>query len=124
MDSIPYSEVRAQLAQTLKRLEVREEAVYISRRGQPAGVLMSVAQYQRLQEAPGDFGAALLAWRKRSQRALAGGIAQDWPDPFADVRDHNPDGGRAPLDWSAAPSARAAAPTAPMRRTHSSSKKT
>ena len=33
MDSIPYSEVRAHLAETLKKLEVREEPLYISRRG-------------------------------------------------------------------------------------------
>lgn len=99
MDSIPYSEVRARLAETLKRLEVREEAIYISRRGQPAGVLMSVAQYRRLQADPGDFGGAMLAWRKRVDRELAAEPAGAWPDPFADVRDRSPDGGRPPFDW-------------------------
>ena len=99
MDSIPYSDVRAQLAETLKRLEVREEAIYISRRGQPAGVLMSVAQYRRLQGEPADFGSAYITWRKRFERDLAAHAAQEWPDPFADVPDRSADGGRPPFEW-------------------------
>ncbi len=101
MDSIPYSEVRAHLAETLKKLEVREEPVYISRRGQPAGVLMSVAQYQKLQAGKGGFGEALLAWRERYATELAAEEASgEWVDPFADVRDRSIDGGRPPIDFS------------------------
>jgi prevent-host-death family protein len=99
MDSIPYSEVRAQLAETLKRLALRDEAIYISRRGQPAGVLMSVAQYERLQGGIGDFGNALLAWRQRYESELAAASNEEWQDPFADVRDRSPDGGRPPFAW-------------------------
>lgn len=100
MDSIPYSEVRAHLAATLKRLEVREEPIYISRRGEPAGVLMSVAQYQRLTAGAGNgFWAALCAWRERHADYLASPEAED--DPFADVRDRSPDGGRPPFDFDA-----------------------
>ncbi|RZS57134.1 type II toxin-antitoxin system Phd/YefM family antitoxin [Sphaerotilus mobilis] len=101
MDSIPYSEVRARLAETLKQLEVRDEPIFISRRGQPAGVLMSVAQYQRLQGGPSGFGEALLAWRARHAEELAT-EADDgsWEDPFADVRDRRIDGGRPPIDFT------------------------
>ncbi|CAD5371739.1 Antitoxin [Rubrivivax sp. A210] len=95
MDSIPYSEVRAHLAETLKKLEVREEPVYISRRGEPAGVLMSVAQYQRLQsKADGPF-ARWLEWR--TQHAKEFEAWKDEPDPWADVRDRTPP---RPVTWT------------------------
>ena len=88
MDSIPYSAVRAHLAETLKQLEVREEPVYISRRGQPAGVLMSVAQFERLQNRSEGPVARWLAWRAKYAKDL-----EDWTDetdPWADVRDRTP----------------------------------
>ena len=93
--SIPYSELRAHLAETLQRLEVRDEPLYISRRGEPAGVLLSVAHYHRLSGADLGFGDALLAWRQRHAAALAAEEAAGddaWPDadPFADVRDRQP----------------------------------
>ena len=112
MDSIPYSQIRAHLAETLKKLEVREEPVYISRRGEPAGVLMSVAQYQRLREGQGGFGQAMLAWRERHAAALAAETNESWPDPFADIRDRSLDGGRPPIDWLALMSEDPVAPKA------------
>lgn len=100
MDSIPYSEVRAHLAETLKRLEVLEEPVYISRRGEPAGVLMSVAQYQRLTTGTGNnLWGAWCAWRERNADHLASAEAEG--DPFANLRDPSPDGGRPPFDFDA-----------------------
>jgi prevent-host-death family protein len=101
MDSIPYSEVRAHLAETLKQLEQRDEPVYISRRGQPAGVLMSVAQYDKLvKPGPQGFLASVQAWRETYAAELAAEAAaaetDDWKDPF-DVRDRSLDGGRHPL---------------------------
>lgn len=101
MDSIPYSEVRAHLAETLKKLEVREEPVYISRRGQPAGVLMSVAQYQKLVRPSGDdFWSAVQAWRQEYAAELAAEAdSGEWVDPFADVRDRSIDGGRPPVSF-------------------------
>lgn len=99
MDSIPYSEVRAHLAETLKQLEVRDEPVYISRRGEPAGVLMSVAQYRRLQGGRADFASAYLAWRKEFERDFAASGEEAWIDPFANIRDPSPDGGRRPFEW-------------------------
>ncbi len=102
MDSIPYSEVRARLAETLKQLEVREEPILISRRGQPAGVLMSVAQYQRLRGATGGLAEALTAWRARYADELAADeAAGDGIDPYADVRDRSIDGGRPSIDFNA-----------------------
>lgn len=98
MDSIPYSEVRAHLAETLKKLEVREEPVYISRRGEPAGVLMSVAQYQRLKGGHTDFYSSLMAWRERYGTELAEEERNGtYVDPFADVRDRRPP---RPVTWT------------------------
>ena len=88
MDSIPYSHMRAHLAETLDRLEVREEPVFISRRGEPAAVLMSVTQYARLLDQADGPAARLAAWRARTTRDLQ--AAQDEPDPWADVRERTP----------------------------------
>jgi len=99
MNSIPYSDLRAHLAETLKQLEVREEPLFISRRGEHAAVLMSVAQFERLQRGQGGFGQALLAWRERHAAELAAEADEAWQDPFADVRDRSADGGRPAMDW-------------------------
>lgn len=88
MDSIPYSEVRAHLAETLKQLEVREEPVYISRRGKPAGVLMSVAQFERLQTQSDGPVARWLEWRNKHAQDLENW--KDEVDPWVDVRDRTP----------------------------------
>ena len=117
MDSIPYSDVRAHLANTLKQLQARDEPVYISRRGAPAAVLMSVAQYQRLTAAPeNNLWSALCAWRERNADYLNSPEAEE--DPFANVRDRSPDGGRPPFEFDApepAPSQDAAGSSAQAR---------
>ncbi len=99
MDSVPYSEVRAHLAETLKWLEFRDEPIYITRRGEPAAVLMSVSQYRRLQGEPADFASAYRAWRKEFERDLAESGDEEGVDPFASIRDPSPDGGRPPFEW-------------------------
>ncbi len=120
MNSIPYSEVRAHLAETLKQLAGREEPVCISRRGEPAAVLMSMAQYQRLTAGAGKgVLSALGAWRKRNAVYLATPQAQ--ADPFLNLRDASPDGGRPPLAFDApeprkAPRRKAVARTATKPR--------
>ena len=102
MDNIPYSELRAHLADTIKQLELREEPVFISRRGEPAAVLMSVAQYRRLQGGHTDFFSALMAWRERYAAELEEEAQSGtYVDPFADVRDRSIDGGRPPIDFMA-----------------------
>jgi prevent-host-death family protein len=95
MDSIPYSEIRAHLAETLKQLEVREEPVYISRRGEPAAVLMSVTQYKRLLQQADDPAGRLAAWR--AEYAQDEDAWKDEPDPWADVRDRSPP---RPVTWT------------------------
>ncbi len=97
LDSIPYSELRAHLAETLERLEARDKPIYISRRGEPAGVLLSVAQYRRLSGDDVAFGDAMAAWRLRHAEALAADAETDGDaDPFADVRDQQP---TRPVTW-------------------------
>ena len=97
MHTIPFSEARAHLAEALSTLDQGGEPVLISRRGQAAAVLMSVAHYQRL-VAHGDGAAARLRyWRAEHADVLAEG--PDAPDPWADVRDRQPT--RA-VDWAQA----------------------
>jgi prevent-host-death family protein len=97
MQTIPFTDVRAHLADTLRDLEGSNEPVFISRRGQPAAVLMSLSQYQRLAGAGTGFGAALQRWRDAYAAEMAE-VPADF-DPFANLRDSDPNGGREPLDW-------------------------
>jgi len=59
MHSLPFTEARAHLADTLREVEATGTPVLISRRGQTAGVLMSWAQYRRLQSGTAGFSARL-----------------------------------------------------------------
>ena len=63
--TIPFSDLRARLAETLRAIEQANEPVFISRRGEPAAVLMSVAQYRRLTAQADGPLARLAAWRAR-----------------------------------------------------------
>jgi prevent-host-death family protein len=90
------SQLRSTLSSTM-RIDTgrREEPVYISRRGEPAGVLMSVAQFERLQSQSGGPIARWLAWRAKYAKDL-----EDWTDetdPWADVRDRTPP---RPVTWT------------------------
>lgn len=48
--TLPISEVKARLPELVTGVEEREEEVLVTRRGKPAAVLMSYAEYERLQE--------------------------------------------------------------------------
>jgi prevent-host-death family protein len=85
MQQIPLSQARANLADTLRRVESGTEPALISRRGEPAAVLMSLAQYRRLSGASQDFAGLLGGWR---QHYLGDDAPAD--DPWADVRDPSP----------------------------------
>jgi prevent-host-death family protein len=84
MHSIPFSEARANLAETLREVETSEQAMIISRRGQAAGVLMSYAQYRQLTGQPLSFAARLQKWRAECA------TQPEETDPFDSVRDRSP----------------------------------
>lgn len=94
MQSIPFTEVRARLAETLRDAEAGASPVVISRHGQPAGVLMSWSRYREL-VLPGANGFVDSLNRWRADCLLPG---NDADDPFAGLRDG--DAGR-PVDWPA-----------------------
>lgn len=83
MQTLPFSEARAQLAKALRSVEAGNEPFSISRRGQVAGVLMSFSQYQRLGGAASGFVEKLKVWRA-AQLATNNGVPDD--DPFAHLR--------------------------------------
>ncbi|OIQ71143.1 antitoxin YefM [mine drainage metagenome] len=83
MQTLPFSEARAQLANALRSVEAGNAPFSISRRGQVAGVLMSFEQYQRMSGTATGFAERLKHWRCEQLPVLAG-IAED--DPFAQVR--------------------------------------
>jgi prevent-host-death family protein len=47
---LPISEVKARLPELVTGVEDREEEVVVTRRGKPAAVLVSHAEYQRMKE--------------------------------------------------------------------------
>ena len=81
MQSIPFSQARAHLAETLDKLETVDEPVMISRRGQATGVLMSLQQFRQLSAPAASFTARLNQWRSEHLAEL-----QDEPTPFDAVR--------------------------------------
>jgi prevent-host-death family protein len=83
MQTLPFSEARAQLASALRSVEAGNEPFSISRRGQVAGVLMSFEQYQRLSGEASGFAERLNHWRAVH---LAPDVAVSDEDPFAGVR--------------------------------------
>lgn len=47
---LPISEVKARLPELVTGVEEREEEILVTRKGKPAAVLMSYAEYERLKE--------------------------------------------------------------------------
>jgi prevent-host-death family protein len=95
MQTWPFSAVRAQLSDALRSVEAGDAPMLISRRGQAAGVLMSVAQYRQLSGAGDGFAGRLAAWRNQylcEVDAPAEGDSPTEVDPFANLR--QPDAGR------------------------------
>ncbi len=78
MNSIPFSEARAHLAEALRGVELRQEPLVISRRGQAAGLLVPMAHYAKLTGAEMDFTARLSQWRTENGLSAA-------PDADADA---------------------------------------
>ena len=83
MQTLPFSEARAQFADALRRVESGHEPLLISRRGQGAGVLMSFEQYQGLNDKAAGFAQRLERWRS-TYLPLA--IDADEDDPFSNLR--------------------------------------
>lgn len=86
MQTLPFSEARAHLADALRRVEAGHEPVLISRRGQGAGVLMSFEQYQGLSHQAAGFALRLDAWRSAHLEPSHGETPDD---PFANVRQND-----------------------------------
>ena len=84
MQSIPFSAARAHLAETLHQIEEANTPLMISRRGQGAGVLMSVAQYRQLVAPSQSFSARLANWRATQIDGT-----DDAPDEFESLRDRS-----------------------------------
>jgi prevent-host-death family protein len=84
MHSIPFSEARAHLAETLHQLESGNEPVLISRRGQATGVLMSVQQFKQLSAPAACFTSRLTQWRTEHSSAITDGKDDN---PFENTRD-------------------------------------
>ncbi|MEQ1669021.1 MAG: type II toxin-antitoxin system Phd/YefM family antitoxin [Sulfuriferula sp.] len=81
MQTIPFSEARAHLAETLHQLETDQHPLLISRRGKAAAVLISPTQYQQLIGADHGFAARLAQWRINYAAVLPEA------DPFTQLRD-------------------------------------
>ncbi|MEJ8857658.1 type II toxin-antitoxin system Phd/YefM family antitoxin [Variovorax robiniae] len=87
MQQIPFSQARANLADTLRSVETGNEPALISRRGAPAAVLMSVAQFRRLSASAQGFASKLDDWRQQHLVAGDDHTGEGWADPFANIRD-------------------------------------
>lgn len=87
MQTIPFSEARAHLAEALREVAASQEPVMISRRGQAAGVLMPIAKYRQLCGTDGTnarFTAQLSKWRAQHAQPEQG---EDFSPPDRDQSD-------------------------------------
>ena len=66
MKTIPFSEARAHLAETLQRVQESRDPLLISRRGKGGAVLVSVESWDAVTSSPtAGFAEALSDWRAR-----------------------------------------------------------
>ena len=93
MQTIPFTEIRDRLAETIRTIEATQEPLILSRRDKAKAVLMSYAQYQRLTAPTFDLGAAIAEWR--ADFGPRPGDPDD-DDPYAHVRDRSPE---RPFRW-------------------------
>ncbi len=63
MDAISYTVARTELAKTIDRVNDNQEAIIITRNGKASAVILSMAEYESLQET-----AYLLSSPKNAQR--------------------------------------------------------
>jgi len=87
MQTMPFSQARAHLAEALRGVELAQEPLLISRRGQAAGVLMSLAHYQQLAGSSAGFSARLADWRAQYSQALDESNAFTSPRDLSEGRD-------------------------------------
>lgn len=82
METIPFTQFRSHLAQTLEAVDRGSDTCVISRRGRPAGVLMSYESYLGLTQGQRGFAARLAQWRQVAQPVLEATAAEE--EPFTD----------------------------------------
>jgi prevent-host-death family protein len=97
MNSIPFTEVRARLADALREVDVGGQPLLISRRGHTAAVLMSWSHYRDLSSGPAGFADRLARWRADELSLAVPAEGTQDQDPFAGLRDADP--GR-PANWA------------------------
>lgn len=93
MLAIPFSQVRAQFADTLRYVQRQQQAVMISQHGKPTAVLMSIEQFEQQQPSESQLMARLWAWRAAEQVDTS---TDDVSEAFEGLRDT--DDGRA-FEW-------------------------
>ena len=86
MKTIPFSEARAHLAETLQQVQESRGPLLISRRGKGGAVLVSVETWKALASSPvAGFAEALIEWRAHYAVEPEPAAAE-----FENLRDHTP----------------------------------
>jgi antitoxin YefM len=84
--TVPFSQARSELTRLLDEVENQHEHLVVTRNGLPVVVMMSVAEYEALQETLDVLGdeAALDDLRQSEEDVLAGRVT-DWEDVKRDL---------------------------------------
>ena len=78
----------------LLRLAQKGSSIVITSHGKPVAVVVSVATYETMPKSPKTVAEAMAEWRATiDPRELEG------PDPWANIRDKSPTGGRTPITF-------------------------
>lgn len=85
--TVPFSQARSELTRLLDEVEKQHEHLVLTRNGRPAAVLMSVAEYEALQETLEVLADAdALADLRASEDDVRAGRVDDWEDVTRPVR--------------------------------------
>ncbi|WP_204140844.1 type II toxin-antitoxin system Phd/YefM family antitoxin [Halomicronema sp. CCY15110] len=86
MSQYSIAQAKDQLTQIIRAAEVGD-SVEITRRGEPVAVILSIAEYQKLQPPRPNFGEAVKEFREYT---AAERIEIDPDEIFGDIRDRSP----------------------------------
>ncbi|MEL6139232.1 MAG: type II toxin-antitoxin system Phd/YefM family antitoxin [Cyanobacteria bacterium J06628_6] len=86
MSQYSIAQAKDKLTQIIRAAEAGN-SVEITRRGEPVAVILSIAEYQKLQQPRPNFGEAVQEFRRY---IAAEGIEIDPDEIYGDIRDRSP----------------------------------
>lgn len=91
--TVPLHEVKSRFSEFVNYVQ-DGDVVYITKHNKPFAVMISYEDYKKTPHKK-TFFEAYLEWKDSCDPD----VTDDGTDPWANIRDTDPDGGRKPLEW-------------------------